>query len=70
MGETRAAVQLLREIGGKLVKHILILCVMINFIIDAHDLYSEVIVKRVLPDVVTLGNVQCIVVQLKEAIGF
>lgn len=70
MGETRAAVQLLRGIGGKLVKHILILCVMINFIIDAHDLYSEVIVKRVLPDVVTLGNVQCIVVQLKEAIGF
>jgi len=46
---------------------------MINFVIDAHDLYSEVIVRRVLPDVVTYNTLIygfCIVGQLKEAIGF
>ncbi|RHN52657.1 putative pentatricopeptide [Medicago truncatula] len=78
-GETRAALQVLRKIERILVKpNVLMYTTIIDslckdkLVIDAYDLYSEMI-KKISPDVVTYNTLVhgfCIAGQLKEAIGF
>ncbi|KEH17453.1 pentatricopeptide (PPR) repeat protein [Medicago truncatula] len=77
MGETRAALQMLRKIEGKLINTNVVMHNTIidslckdKLVLDAYGLYSEMIAKKIYPDVVTFSSLIygfCIVGQFKDA---